>query len=439
MIKIISNRRLKDLESSFEVRFPVLKNATYKSLVNYSSDLDKKIQRWYRYKEGYSISLMKDILDYYKVSKKDIILDPFVGSGSTIVEAKKRGCFSVGYEVNPFSHFLCKVKTQNYSKKDKNDFEKIKWELLNSFSKYNKSVEPKLSTISKLYSKEVLNYLLKTKTLINSYKTSKKSRELAKMAWLSILEEASNYRKAGNGLKIRKTKTDSVASLDSVQKMLEKRLNIIFDDLDYAIDISKKVEKEPKIILGSSLKMKDIEDKTIKGVIFSPPYANCFDYTEIYKIELWFGDFVKKYEDLKKLRGVAVRSHLNGYKAYEGVDIPRTLPYLEDILIELSQQKLWDSRIPEMIRAYFQDMFGSLEEIFRVLKKNGFCSIIVSSSAYAGIVIPSDLLLAEYARKIGFKVREIDVARFIIPSSQQYNKTKDHKNFLRESIIYLEK
>ncbi len=221
--------------------------------------------------------------------------------------------------------------------------------------------------------------------------------------------------------------------------MLEKRLNIIFDDLDYAIDISEKAEKEPKIILGSSLKMKDIEDKTIKGVIFSPPYANCFDYTEIYKIELWFGDFVKKYEDLKKLRGVAVRSHLNGYKAYEGVDVQRTLPYLENILTELSQQKLWDSRIPEMIRAYFQDMFGSLEEIFRVLKKNGFCSIIVSSSAYAGIVIPSDLLLAEYARKIGFKVREIDVARFIIPSSQQYNKTKDHKNFLRESIIYLEK
>ena len=42
-----------------------------------------------------------------------------------------------------------------------------------------------------------------------------------------------------------------------------------------------------------------IKDSSIDGIIFSPPYANCFDYTEIYKLELWFGGFVKDYSELK--------------------------------------------------------------------------------------------------------------------------------------------
>lgn len=44
---------------------------------------------------------------------------------------------------------------------------------------------------------------------------------------------------------------------------------------------------------------KRIKPDSIEGIIFSPPYANCFDYTEIYKLELWFGKFVSEYSDLK--------------------------------------------------------------------------------------------------------------------------------------------
>ncbi|MBU1783566.1 DNA adenine methylase [Patescibacteria group bacterium] len=432
------NNQLREKELLFNVNYPILKNATYKSLVNYSSDLNKKIQRWYRYKEGYSITLVENILDNYKVTKEDIVLDPFVGSGSTIIEAKKRGCHAIGYEVNPFSYFLCKTKTQNYSKKDKDDFIKIINEVVNSYTKYKKFNEPKLSTTAKLFKKDILDYLLKIKTLLTEMNVTEKSRDLAKLVWLGILEEVSNYRKAGNGLKKRNTKKENELTLPLVKQIILTKLNQILEDLDFAIEISKTSLKEPRIIMASSLSMPQLKNNTIKGVIFSPPYANCFDYTEIYKMELWFGDFVLEYPDLKKLRSVAVRSHLNGYKNCTESKI-KTLKYLEDILLELSKQQLWDKRIPEMIRAYFQDMFTSLEEIYRVLKKDGFCSIIVSNSAYAGIVIPTDLLLAEYAKNCGFKVKKIDVARFIIPSSQQYTKTRSYKNFLRESIIFLEK
>ena len=71
------------------------------------------------------------------------------------------------------------------------------------------------------------------------------------------------------------------------------------------------------------------------------------------------------------------------------------------------------------------------------LKKDGFCAIIVGNSCYGGTVIPTDLILAEYAEKIGFKIDQIDVCRYIIPSSQQYKEVLNEKKFLRESVICL--
>ena len=53
--------------------------------------------------------------------------------------------------------------------------------------------------------------------------------------------------------------------------------------------------------------------------------------------------------------------------------------------------------------------------------------------------MPTDLILAEYASSIGFKVDKIEVDRFIIPSSQQYNRTKSFSKFIRESVVCLKK
>ncbi len=92
-----------------------------------------------------------------------------------------------------------------------------------------------------------------------------------------------------------------------------------------------------------------------------------------------------------------------------------------------------------MLNGYFADMCEVLKQIHRSLKPGGTCSIVVSNSAYAGIVIPTDLFLAMIGEQIGFKVREIEVERLIITSSQQYKKTEHIKKYLRESIVKLEK
>lgn len=203
--------------------------------------------------------------------------------------------------------------------------------------------------------------------------------------------------------------------------------------------ITRDFEFDCKIINDSCLNIDSyIPKESVNGVIFSPPYANSFDYTEIYKLELWFGDFVQEYGDLKRLRQTSIRSHLNAF-SNKHIEEKLTLPELEQLLIELKTKKLWNKNIPLMLEIYFSQMFELLTKIYKILKNDGFCSIVIGNSSYGGIVFPTDLLLSKFAQIIGFKVDKIEVDRFIITSSQQYFETIDSKNFLRESVVCLKK
>ena len=112
---------------------------------------------------------------------------------------------------------------------------------------------------------------------------------------------------------------------------------------------------------------------------------------------------------------------------------------LKEQLDKIKDIKLWNKRIPEMLKLYYQDMFNVIRNSYEVLENKGFCAIVVGNSAYGGVIFPTDLILAEYADYIGFKVDKIEVDRYIVTSSQQYKKTKNDGKYLRESVICLKK
>ena len=418
-----------DFEKKFKVNYPKKDGATYSSPLNFSDDLSLTKQRWYRYKEGFSLGLIENILNEY--SDKDsngIILDPFVGSGTTIIGSNLFGKTGYGFEVNPFTAFLADLKIKKITKKQaemfKRDFEIMMSTNLDDIKEYPL---PPLSFAAKIFNPDIRVSFMKYRTLIDTFKEPSKSFLL--LGWLSILEEISNYRKAGNGLKIRKTKKERIVNVKS-------RLLAKYTEIENDLFISPLNDNyNNKIFNDSSMNMSEyLKDNSIEGAIFSPPYANCFDYTEIYKLELWFGGFIKNRDDLRKLRKTALRSNLNSCAQN----------YLHstsivDSFISQMDETLWDERIPFMLRGYFDDMFTVLDNLFNKLQTNGFCCIVVGNSTYGGVVVPTDLILAEYASSIGFKVDKIEVDRFIIPSSQQYNRTKKYSKFIRESVVCLKK
>ena len=78
-----------------------------------------------------------------------------------------------------------------------------------------------------------------------------------------------------------------------------------------------------------------------------------------------------------------------------------------------------------------------LAQLYIVLKPLGKCVIMVGNSAYGGVVIPTDALLAKIATGLGFKVEKLAVARPLTTSSQQRSALGERKEFLRESLLVL--
>jgi len=423
---------IQKLEYNFKISDDSL---SYGHLVNFETSINYPIHRWFYYNMGFSPELVKKFFKEFSIKSGDTVLDPFVGSGTTSLEAAINGINSVGFEINPFAFFSSVVKSRKYTKKDIREFEFLVNKLKKVKIKPNLSV-PKLSIAYKLFDKKTLEKLLAYKQFILKVK-NRKVRNLLFYGWLSILERLSNYKRGGNGLKKRKGGNDK-----NIESLLFSKYTEMINDLKYVFLKFKRNENnffEPTLFYDSSLNLSNYVNKnSISMSMFSPPYLNCFDYCEAYKIELWFGGFVRNYEELRNLREKSIRSHLNMSWDYKESSLPSSST-LKLILDFLSTKKLWNKHIPEMILGYFSDMKVVLKSIHSVSKKDVCCIIVVGNSAYGNIVIPTDLILAEIGEKIGFKCVEIRIARRNETSSQQHRNLGEFQEYLRESIVILKK
>jgi len=152
----------RELEQQFKVIYPESNNATYSSLLNYSDDLNRPRQRWYRYKEGFSLELVRRLISEYNKNNKGTIMDPFLGSGSTIIAANQLGLNGIGFEVNPFSYFLSKCKLRNYSAEIALEFKNASQEVLTV--KFERDYKlPALSISQNVFNPDVENYLMNVK------------------------------------------------------------------------------------------------------------------------------------------------------------------------------------------------------------------------------------------------------------------------------------
>ena len=186
-------------------------------------------------------------------------------------------------------------------------------------------------------------------------------------------------------------------------------------------------------------------NKKLGAIIFSPPYANAFDYYESYKMELLFGQLydMENYQFHKKQQ---IRNYRISYGKEIRCDYPTIELLCDAVNFAIPQKEAItgkrDARtrlMPNMLRGYFTDMGQVLKELYDALDKNGCCYIVVDQSAYVGVIIPTDVLLARIAETIGFEVDNIVVCRKASTSVQQRKAYPYLGSTLRESIVCLHK
>lgn len=392
----------------------------YRHAVNFSGSYQEPVHRWFRYREGFSPSMMR------LIRPGDRVYDPFCGCGTALIEAARQEVEAVGTDVNPLAVFVASTKSQSYSLSDAREFAKLAKAAI--ADDVGRAEPPRMPLLPKLFLPAALDELLRIKAVIET--ASRKSvRELLRLAWLSILEDCSNVFKEGNGLKYRSKKRAPGKYVDipahvwiaghfgtDVREFVRNRWVVATEAIYQDLSARSPGWRSPRVIEASCLDATlDPQVGKVDIAIFSPPYANRFDYFEAFKVELWMGGFVDKPESLAALRKRSMRNNLT-VREQARVRFPEL-----EALLELMDPHSTSVRmgIKETLRGYFEDVQKLAVNLHGCLRSGGKSICVVGNSAYAGILIPTDTLCAMIFASSGFKIESVDVARNLTVSPQQ--------------------
>ncbi len=407
-----------------------------KDASNFSEASHLPRHRWYYYKEGFSPNLVKDAIETYNIGSNNIILDPFNGSGTVTLTASENNIPSVGFEVNPFTSFISKTKTLNTKKKVLSNLFEQTYEKINSGKEFPEletySTFTELSNKKKwLFNLEVLRAFYGGYSFIENNKSN--AAELIKLALLTSIMEVANVKKDGKCLRYKpKWQEKKYGKNDFVKAFISNYIKIE-QDIE-----NNKINTQPLICNSDTRNsLNNGYDKKFDLIITSPPYLNTFDYTDIYRPELFLGKFILNPKALYQLRLKTIRSHIQAKWKLPNKDKINSI-LLNDIFNRLSKNKeiLMHPRIPQMILAYFEDMKIIFQNLNKHSNKNAHLWMIVSNSAYANEEIPVDLILSDIATKNGWNLKEIGVLRNIRKRKTKYSPDIET---LRESVIILER
>lgn len=377
------------------------------------------VYRWYNLNHSFSRDLVINLLEEYNYQSGDVVLDPFCGSGTTMLACREKNINSIGVDLMPLSVFSAKSKLLEFSRpKVELDFEHIF-----PSRQYDFGFEAADPYLHKCFPLEELTKLLHLRYTISQM--PEPERSFFALALLNVLKKVSYTKNDGAFLRF---KTD--VEPRSLEDTYPSQVRMMMDDLDVMLN-----GHSCQNALRGDARNIPLRDSSIDGVITSPPYPNRHDYTRIYAVELLF-DFLDDNEALKQLRYRMLRSNVEARRTVDikGYYPPARLVKLTD---ELKTKKLPNRKVIDMVWGYFEDMYGVLREVARVCKPGAVIAFTVGNAKYGGIMFPVDELLAEIGENVGLAARKIVVARYRGNSPQQMKKFG--KESARESIVIWER
>jgi hypothetical protein len=225
----------------------------------------------------------------------------------------------------------------------------------------------------------------------------------------------SNVVVSGKGRRYRRGWADRTIEASRVQQLFEDAVvRAIYEIRRY----EQRKDKRYNLLRGDARKLIPINEP-FDIAVFSPPYPNSFDYTDVYNVELWVCGYLKTNGDNKNLRLSTLRSHVQIARDFDAPELgSETLARVSAELIGV-RGDLWNRHIPDMVSAYFADMCVVIERLANVLTTGGRAYMVVGDSRYAGIQVPVATILNELALTRGFTIAGEEPFRSMRASPQQ--------------------
>jgi DNA methylase len=380
---------------------------------------DTAAHGWYRFVLSFPPHLVQDYLDKFEINQQQQVLDPFCGTGTTVVECKKLGIPSLGTEANSMAWFAGSVKLDWTPDPDR--FLAIAAHIAEATEKSLKRKSTDLKTLPEESQKIILRNSISPlplhKTLVLLNKIQQTGEKTGNRHFLLALAKAvvgsiSNLH-FGPEVGVGKPRDDA-----PVVESWMKEVAAIAADLRYL----QTLEQVPaKIYQADSRQiLKVIPPNSVDAVFTSPPYPNEKDYTRTTRLESVLLGFIRNKTELRALKQGLIRSNTrNVYKADTDdlwvANYPRIQKIAADIerrRIELGKTSGFERMYARTTKLYFGGMAKHLADLRHVLRPGAHLGYVVGDQAsYLRIMIRTGQILAEIAEDLGYEVVDIELFR----------------------------
>ena len=414
---------------------------------------DRGVHDWYRFVLSFPPHLVRTYIERFGIDESHVILDPFCGAGTTLVESKKSSIASVGMDSHPMACFASSVKVDWSVNADR--VLDYAGQVAESFSSAMKDTEHLVPTydIEVLQHPDLVNGLLnpeesrlliknsisprpvlKTLTLLREIDGHEDVtlRNLGRLALAGALVNGVSNLKFGPEVGVGRIKADA-----PVLEAWGERIQRMADDLRFVQDqsaIPARVVKFDARNMGCG-----IAPESVDAVITSPPYPNEKDYTRTTRLESVLLGLITNRNELRQVKQDLLRSNTRGvYKTDaddQYVDGFQSIAGIADAIehrrIELGKTSGFERLYAKVTRLYFGGMFKHLASLRSVLRPGAKLAYVVGDQAsYLRVLIPTGQIIADIAESLGYRVIGIDLfrTRFSTATGQR----------LREEVVVME-
>lgn len=328
--------------------------------------------------------------------ENDTVLDPFCGSGTTLVEAQRLNRNSIGIDICPIAKLVSESKLINVSKdyiiRTLNDLIKDSF-TLPDFNHSNLDNVPKTVQIDKWYCKSVIKQLAVLWNKINDYQSTKKI--ISNAAFSSILLSACRETRHWGYICDNTTPKSSreINCYDKYHYVLEnyKKAYLYKHKIFHDFFPNKTLPSSIVHNIDSKEILETLEDNSVDLVITSPPYYGVCDYTKSQRLSMeWFGYQI----EIFRSKEIGARSKRH-----------RKLSHDE----------------------YYKDMNTIFEHVKRIKKHQSFLVLVIGESSKRKSVIDetiNNLLRLKYVL--------VDNIERIVPYQR-----RQHASIIRENILFM--
>lgn len=393
-------------------------------------DHDTPVHEWYRFVLSYPPHLVRDYLTRFNVRPGQRVLDPFCGTGTTVVEARKAGVEAVGIEANPVVHFAACTKTDWTPDPDRlaavaseiaaEVSDRLDRDGVPDSQPYGDATPVALRTlppeqdallIAGSLSPRPLHKALVLRDVIDERGPSSLRAHLRLAFAKHLVHSASNLR-FGPEVGVGRARPDAAIVgpwLAGVRAMADDLRTV-----DRNAPLAHVLRGDARYA-GAML-----EPRSVDAVITSPPYPNEKDYSRTTRLESVMLGFMVDKTDLRAHKDGLLRSNTRGVYVADTddrwVENDTAVQSLADRIdarrIELGKTSGFEKLYGRVVRLYFGGMARHLHELSFALRPGARLAYVVGDQAsFFRILIRTGELLEGVAAAQGYEVLGRDLFR----------------------------